>query len=83
MVTIQRMIESEANLMFKKTRTILLAGIVASALAVSAGAQATEDFSYWRRKGPSNRLLITIGALVLLIVIGLVYLMRRRNGAAK
>jgi LPXTG-motif cell wall-anchored protein len=76
------MIGSEDNLMFKKIRAILLAGFVASALAVSAGAQ-TEDFSYWRRKGPSNWLLITIGALVLIIIIGAVYLMRRRNAASK
>ena len=71
--------------MFKKIRAILLAGIVASALAVSAHAQqsATEDFSYWRKEGPSNWLLITIGALALIIIIGAVYLMRRRNAASK
>lgn len=68
--------------MFKKIRAILLAGIVVSALAISAGAQ-TEDFSYWRSKGPSNWLIITIGALALIIIVGLVYLMRRRNDASK
>ena len=76
------MIESEDNIMFKKIRAIFLAGIVASALAVSAGAQ-TEDFSYWPRKGPSNSLIIAIGALALIIIIGLVYMMRRRNDASK
>jgi LPXTG-motif cell wall-anchored protein len=76
------MIESEDNIMFKKIRAVLLAGIVASALAVSAGAQ-TEDFSYWPRKGSSNGLIVSIGALALIIIIGLVFMMRRRNDASK
>jgi hypothetical protein len=71
--------------MFKKIRAVLLAGIVASAFAISAHAQqsATEDFSYWHKKGPSNGLLITIGVLALVIIIGAVYLMRRRNEVSK
>lgn len=68
--------------MFKKIRAALLAGIVASIYAVSAGAQ-TEDFSVWRKKGPSNWLLITIGVLALILIIGIVYLLRRRNTASK
>jgi len=69
-------------MMFKQIGAISLAGIVASSLAVSAGAQ-TEDFSYWPRKGPSNWLIVTIGALALIIIAGLVYWMRRRNEASK
>jgi len=69
-------------MMFKQIGAISLAGIVASPLAVSAGAQ-TEDFSYWPRKGPSNWLIVTIGALALIIIAGLVYWMRRRNEASK
>ena len=83
MVTIQRMMGSEANDMFKKISATLVAGLVASALAVSAGAQTSEDFSYWRRKGPSNWLIIAIGGLAVIIVIGLVYLVRRRGNASK
>ncbi len=71
--------------MFKKIRAALLAGIVASAFAISAHAQqsATEDFSVWHKKGPSNGLLIAIGVLSLVIIVGAVYLMRRRNDASK
>jgi ABC-type glycerol-3-phosphate transport system substrate-binding protein len=79
--------------MLKKIRTVILAGIVASTLAVSAGAQSsspaqrpqptTEDFTVWHKKGPSNGLIIAIGVAALVIIIGAVYLMRRRNDASK
>jgi hypothetical protein len=75
--------------MFKKVRAVLLAGIVASTLAVLAYAQSatksppaqagTEDFTLWHKKGPSNGLLITIGVLALVIIIGAVYLRQRRK----
>jgi LPXTG-motif cell wall-anchored protein len=63
--------------MFKKIRAALLAGIVASIFTIS------EDFTYLRKKDSNMWLLITIGVLVLILIIGLVYLMRRRNDAPK
>jgi len=78
--------------MFKRIRAVLLAGMVASTLAVLAYAQSatksppaqarTEDFTLWHKKGPSNGLITTIGVLALVIIIGAVYLMWRRNEAS-
>ena len=72
-------VESRDKIMFKKIRAILLAGIITSALAVSAGAQkATEDFSVWGKTDSSNWSLIALGALALIIAIGVAYRSLRR-----
>jgi hypothetical protein len=63
--------------MFKKLRAALLSGIVAAIFTLS------EDFTYLRKESRDRWLLITIGVLVVIFIIGLVYLMRRRNDAPK
>jgi NhaP-type Na+/H+ or K+/H+ antiporter len=68
--------------MFKRIREAILASTVVLVFTLSVGAQ-TEDFTYLRRNDSSIWLLITIGVLVLIFFIGLIYLMRRKNDAPK